>query len=91
MDRFGTADYLGPVPLFYLHVCNGNGFIEDEEGHELLDADAARAKATAGARDIMSEEMRGGQLNLASFIEVEDENHVHLFTVTFAEAVDIKG
>jgi hypothetical protein len=78
------------MPLFYLHVCNGNGFTEDEEGHELVDAESARAKATAGARDIMSEEMRGGQLDLASFIEVEDENHVLLFTVTFAEAVDIK-
>lgn len=78
------------MPVFYLHVCNGNGFIEDEEGHDLADADAARARATAGARDIMSEEMRGGQLDLSSFIEVEDENHVHLFTLTFAEAVEIR-
>ena len=90
MDRFGPIFYCAGVPLFYLHVCNGTGFVEDEEGHELRDAAAARSKAMAGARDIMSGEMRGGRLNLASFIEVEDENHVHLFTVTFAEAVDIE-
>ncbi len=79
------------MPLFFLHVGNSNGFVEDEEGHDLPDVEAARAKATAGARDIMSEDMRGGRLDLASFIEVEDENHIHLFTITFGEAVRIEG
>jgi hypothetical protein len=29
------------------------------------------------------------RINLVSFIEVEDEHHGHLFTLTFAEAVAI--
>jgi hypothetical protein len=37
----------------------------------------------------MASELREGQLNLWSFIEVEDEIHRLLFTVTFAEAVKI--
>ena len=69
------------MPLFFFHVCNGNGFVEDEEGRDLPDEAAARSAALVGARDIMAEEMRAGQLNPASFIEVEDAERqafVHL-------------
>ena len=79
------------MPRFYLHVCNGNGFVEDEEGSDLPDASAAREKAIAGARDIMAAEIQLGELDLGSFIEVEDENGNYLFTVTFADAIDVKG
>jgi hypothetical protein len=74
------------MPLFYLHVCDGDGFNEDEEGHNLPDLEAARAAAIRGARDLMAEEMRRGELNPASFIEVEDSNHNHLFTLLFSDA-----
>jgi|GEM_PF-736503 len=77
------------MPLYYLHVCNGNGFVEDEDGQDLPDVDAARMAAMRGARDIMSEEIRRGELNPASFIEVEDQDHQHLFTLLFSEAVRI--
>ena len=77
------------MPLFFFHICNGNGFIEDEEGRELADEAEARASALAGARDIMAEEMRAGQLNPASFIEVEDSEHRYLFTLPFSEAYTV--
>lgn len=78
------------MPLFYLHMCDGNGFTEDEEGLVLENADGARQKAISGARDIMASDVRRGELDLSSFIEVEDENHQWLFTVTFAEAIAVK-
>jgi hypothetical protein len=68
------------VPRFYFHVCDGNGLTVKE----------ARSAAVTDARSIMAEEMREGRLDLASFIEVEDESHVHLFTVTFEEAVSVQ-
>ncbi len=74
---------------FYLHVCNGGGFVEDEEGVELPDEQAARKTAILGLRDIMASEMRRGQLNTASFIEIEDEHHQLVMIVPFAEAVEI--
>ena len=77
------------MPHYYFHVCNGNGFVEDEEGRDLPDEAAARAAAVTGARDIMAEEMRSGQLNPASFIEVEDSEHRHLFTLLFSEAYTV--
>ena len=36
------------MPLFFFHVCNGNGFVEDEEGRDLPDEAAARAIAIVG-------------------------------------------
>lgn len=77
------------MPRYFFHVCNGNGFTQDEEGRELPDEAAARSAALAGARDIMAEEMRAGQLNPASFIEVEDSEHRHLFTLPFSDAYTI--
>jgi hypothetical protein len=79
------------VPRFYFHVCDGDGFSEDEEGLELADAGAARLEALRGARSLMAEELRRGELNLASFIEVEGEGGELLFTLTFDDAVEIKA
>jgi len=78
------------MPRYYLHICNGIGFVEDENGHELPDEEAARAKAIEGARELIASEVRDGVMNLSSFIEVEDEDHAHLFTLSFAEAITIK-
>ena len=78
------------MPMFYLHVCNGEGFAEDDEGSELPDLQAARARAITGLRDIMSSEMKQGLVNMASFIEIEDENHRLLATVEAQEAVTLR-
>jgi hypothetical protein len=80
---------LGRVPRFYFHLCNGGGFAEDEEGTEHQDLAAARANAIRGLRDIMAGELQQGDLNLGSFIEIEDENHQLLMTVPFEEAVKV--
>lgn len=79
------------MPRFFFHVCNGNGFVEDEEGRDLPGEAAARSAALDGARDIMAEEMRSGQLNPASFIEVEDADRKHLFTLLFSEAYTVNA
>lgn len=79
------------MPRFYLHVCNGSGFVEDEEGQELPDLESAREQAIQGLRDIMAGDLRAGELNMASFIEVEDEARQLLTTVNFLEAVSISS
>lgn len=75
---------------YYMHICNGEGFVEDEEGREFADDAAARAEAIAAARDVMAGDLREGRLDLTSFIEVEDEAHQLLFTIVFADAVEIR-
>jgi hypothetical protein len=39
----------------------------------------------------MMGDIRDGRLDLSSFIEVEDEEHKLLFTLTFADAVRVTG
>lgn len=77
------------MPVFYFHVCNGSGFVEDEQGTNVADVGAAREHAISGLRDLMAQEMRVGQLNVASFVEIEDENHQLVMTVPFVEAVNV--
>jgi hypothetical protein len=78
------------VPRYFFHVCNGDGFTQDEEGAILPDPAAARRNAIAAARGIMADEMRAGQLNPASFIEIEDEVGKLLFTLQFSEAYEVR-
>jgi hypothetical protein len=77
------------MPRYYFHVCNGNGFTEDEEGRELPDLEAARIEALRAARDIMASDVRSGALDLSSFIEIEDSDHQLRYTLGFEDAVDL--
>jgi hypothetical protein len=79
------------MPRFFFHVCNGTGFVEDEEGRELPDLGAARAEALKGARSIMADDLHRGVLDLASFIEVEDERRTLIFTLNFGDLVEIRN
>jgi hypothetical protein len=77
------------MPRFYFHVCNGTGFTEDQEGQELPDLDAARQVAASSARSIMADDVRRGELDLSSFIEIEDFGHQLVHTLCFEDAVDL--
>ena len=77
------------MPLFYLHVSDGKFFAEDTEGSEFHDVEAARRAAIAGLRDVMAEELKHGQINMASIVEIEDDNHQLVMTVPFLEAVEV--
>lgn len=65
----------------------GNGFIEDEEGQDVLDLAAARERAIHNLQNILAGEIATVVLRRASFIEIEDENHKLVMTVPFSEAV----
>lgn len=75
------------MPRYYFHVCNGSGFTEDQKGQELPNQEAARKVAIRGLRDISAGELRRGEMNLGSFIEVEDGAHRLIMTVAFSDAV----
>jgi hypothetical protein len=78
------------MPRFYLHMCNGNGFAEDVEGLELADEAAARKAAIAGLRDVTAGDLAGGEFNLGSFIEIENERHELVATISFEDAVQVR-
>jgi hypothetical protein len=77
------------MPRFYLHVSDGKLFAEDREGLELHDVEAARREAIVGLRDVMAEELKHGQINLAAYVEVENEDGQLVMTVPFLDAVEV--
>jgi hypothetical protein len=77
------------MPRYYFHVCNGTGFVQDEEGEELPDLEAARLAAIRSARSIMASDVQRGILDLSSFIEIEDSEKRLALTLGFQEALDM--
>lgn len=77
------------MPRFYLHISDGTLFSEDQEGSEFHDIEAARRAAIVGLRDVMSAELKDGQINMAAFVEVEDEDHQLVMTVPFLDSVEV--
>jgi hypothetical protein len=75
---------------YYLHISNGGGYSEDPEGQELPDLEAARASAIEGARSLLSEEARQGQLDLSGRIDIADADGNILLSVPFGDAVKLR-
>lgn len=78
------------MPHFFFHVRNSEGFLEDEEGEELADLDAARAVAVTAVRSIISDESKGGLIDLRGRIEVSDESGRPVLALPFSEAVSVR-
>jgi hypothetical protein len=77
------------VPRYFFHVYD-DVIAQDEEGAELPNLAAARLNALAGARDLISEQVRRGYFVLSHWIDVVDEQGEKVLTVAFRDAVDIK-
>lgn len=77
------------MPRFYLHLCDSSGFTEDEEGLVLAGEAEAREAAIAAMRDVSAGDIRRGELNLGSFIEIANDRHEFVATIAFKEAVHV--
>lgn len=78
------------MPRFYFNLCNGAEFTEDAEGTELADHAAAHRRAIDSLRGVMAGDLLMGDLNTASFIEIEDEQRDLIETVSFSEVVNLR-
>ena len=76
------------MPHFYLNLRN-DVELKDPEGLEAESVEAARNAAIRGARDIMAEDMRCGEMRLCEKIDVVDESGRVVTTVAFRHAVTI--
>lgn len=75
------------MPLYFFHIHNSIGFVEDEEGRELPDLDTARAEGLKGVRSILAEDVSKGHLDLDGRLDIADEQGRLVLTISFAEAV----
>jgi hypothetical protein len=78
------------MPRFYLHVCNGNGFVEDSTGRDLADLEDARQTAVSTLRATLAQDVVVGNINVAAFVEIEDDDRRHVGTVHFSDAIGIQ-
>lgn len=79
------------MPNYHLHLINTHVDADDAEGHDLPSLDAARAKAIQGIRGFLGAELVKGALDLRGRVDIEDDAGVVLMTISFTDAISIKG
>lgn len=79
------------MPTYYFHLREAGQMLADEEGADLPDLSAAKERALAAARDIISSDVRNGAASLHSQIDVVDEDGHTVLVTPFRQAVRIDG
>ncbi|MDR6667816.1 DUF6894 family protein [Rhizobium sp. 1399] len=65
------------MPVFYFHVRNGENFEEDPEGIDLPTIEKAEEEAILGAREILAERLRSGEVvDGQSFVITSEDGRV---------------
>ena len=78
-----------PRYFFDLHECGD--VVEDPEGCEVSDTDAARELAMKAARSIMMSEVADGRPCLSCHIVVRNEFREAVLEVPFRDAIQLSG
>jgi acyl-coenzyme A thioesterase PaaI-like protein len=79
------------VPRFYFNLRNDLS-VDDEEGMELPDVQAARALAAKYALDMVAASvLEQGRINLSHRIEVTDDSGGDIVAVAFGDVVTIES
>jgi hypothetical protein len=74
------------MPRYYLHI-RQDVLLEDPDGVDVRDLEAARQIATDDARDLIAERIRLGRPVQAYVIEIADDHGTCLDTVRFADVI----
>jgi hypothetical protein len=78
------------VQRYFIHLWNGIGFVEDEEGQELPDREAAIQSALDSVRSIVSEDARQGLIDLNGRVSIADQQGQTVAELVFREAFDLR-
>jgi hypothetical protein len=75
------------MPRFYFHIVDGSTTIEDPDGSELSDLDAAISEALQSARHLLADKVRAGEVVDGQKFEIRDGGGTLLATVPFRDAI----
>jgi hypothetical protein len=75
--------------VFHFHVRDGGRVIEDPDGSELPNLEAARAEALAAAREAIAERIRTGKVVESRSFEITGEAGRVLATVTYRDVLGL--
>jgi len=74
---------------YYMQLRDGTDHLLDPDGIESADLDELKKKVLIAVRGLMSEDIKGGVVDLRFRIDAEDREGIIVFTLAFAEAVKI--
>ncbi len=74
---------------YYLQLRDGSEQLLDPDGIEYADLDELRKKVLVAVRDLISQDVKGGVIDLRFRIDAEDRDGTIVYTLGFAEAVNI--
>jgi hypothetical protein len=78
------------MSTFYFHVRDGDDFIEDLDGVDLPDINAAYDEAIMAAREMIAERVLSGQVIDGQVFEITDEHGRLVRSVSFKDAIKIE-
>lgn len=79
------------MPHYFLHIRDGDSFVEDLEGTGFDDLDAARLEAVAAAREILAEKIVAGEEVDGQWFEICDAEGRVLDKVVFRDVMKLPG
>jgi len=74
---------------YYMQLRDGTDHLLDPDGIESADIDELKKKVLIAVRGLMSEDIKGGVVDLRFRIDAEDREGLIVYTLAFAEAVKI--
>jgi hypothetical protein len=77
------------VARYYMQLRDGTEQLLDPEGIEYADLDALRKKVLIAIRDMISEDVKSGVIDLRFRIDAEDRGGAIVYTLGFAQALHI--
>ena len=76
------------MPLFFLHVRDGDRLIRDPDGSVFRDLEAVRSEAIESARELMASGIAdGGRIGIERSMVVCDASGTELLVVPFRDAI----
>ncbi len=77
------------MPLYFFHLRNGADLMLDDEGRDLEGPAEVAAIALLEARSLMSQDVLNGEISLNQRLDVEDEQHNLVYSLSFDNAIAI--
>lgn len=79
------------MPRYFFDLCNGNGWMTDEEGALYADPKAMEGEALISARSIIAGDiLEGASINLGHFLAVRDDTGEEIYRLHFRDAVTVQ-
>ncbi len=74
---------------YYMQLRDGTDHLLDPDGIEYADIDVLKKKVLVAVRELISEDVKGGVIDLRFRIDAEDRDGMIVYTLDFADAVNI--